>query len=540
MRFAVTLCFLATLSGYTFGYTIDASPALDNLEKWRLQVRNAKSNVDDITRQLKLLRTDAEEDTITEVTEKGDEEQRSFREYKNLLLKDLKKVVNNAKEAGKDVNSCYEEANTGIDAIEDAIYNDATKCNNAAQNSIENDLGFIDNLISTGNEVLSDLDGIFLTCHDSDTSKRDNCIVTDLARINADIKVLRSQTTSAEITIVYVFKNVVLQATNCLNKAYSSVHSMGDLIKMRLVQCIETIQLTTTTTTITSTEATSTEATSTKAVSTEITSNVNSKPNDQHLISKTDYIMEQNGQNEIFSQNLEITRLKVKDVIWKVESIIQQFAYIRIETKEDTATTVTEKWWDQMDNYKDLVNHLFVFMRREINNAKAKDKAKDKDIQRCYDINSCAINKYGDTAYKAAEKCVETAESSIEKSLGFIDDLTLLGKTLITELDELSINCHNSDSSITESCVLTELARINIAVKTYEENAKYVKFNALSASNYVVLQASKCLNNIYTLAGFESKGASSSNSGCIQNVLKNKKNIINNLKSTCKLRLAFV
>ncbi|KAM0732411.1 hypothetical protein ACS0PU_001953 [Formica fusca] len=259
MRFAVTLCFLATLSGYTFGYTIDASPASDNVEKWRLQVRNAKNNVDDIIRQLKLLRTDAVEDTITEVTEKGDEEQKSFREYKNLLLKEIKKIVNTAKEADKDVTSCYEEANNGINAIVDAIYDDATKCNDAAENSIENDLGFINNLISTGNELLSDLDGIFLTCYDSDTSKRDSCIVTDLARINADIRGLRSQTTSAEITIVYVSKNIVLQATNCLNKAYSSVHSMGDMIKMRLVQCIETIQLTTTTTTTTTT---STEATS--------------------------------------------------------------------------------------------------------------------------------------------------------------------------------------------------------------------------------------------------------------------------------------
>lgn len=58
-------------------------------------MRNAKNNVDDIIRQLKLLRTDAVEDTITEVTEKGDEEQRSFREYKNLLLKEIKVIIFN-------------------------------------------------------------------------------------------------------------------------------------------------------------------------------------------------------------------------------------------------------------------------------------------------------------------------------------------------------------------------------------------------------------------------------------------------------------
>lgn len=77
-----------------------------------------------------------------------------------------------------------------------------------------------------------------------------------MAKINGDIKNLKRETTSAEITIVYVSKNVVLQASKCLHKTYSSVHSAGELIKMRLIQCSETIQPTTPTTTSVSTEAT--------------------------------------------------------------------------------------------------------------------------------------------------------------------------------------------------------------------------------------------------------------------------------------------
>ncbi|KAL6441038.1 hypothetical protein ACFW04_003420 [Cataglyphis niger] len=257
MRFAVVLCFLATLCGYTFGYIIDAKPASINLENLRIRVKNAKNDVNDVIRQLNLLRDDAEEDTITEVTDKWDEEQKSFREYKNLLLKEIKKVVNTAKDTGKDVTSCSEEANEGIKGIEDIIDEDATQCTADAQNSIQSNLGFINNLILTGNELLSELDSIFLSCHDYDEIKMQSCIISDLAKINGDIKNLKRETTSSEITIVYVSKNVVLQASKCLHKTYSFVHSAGEHIKMKLVQCSETIQTTTIPTTSASTEATS-------------------------------------------------------------------------------------------------------------------------------------------------------------------------------------------------------------------------------------------------------------------------------------------
>lgn len=76
-----------------FRFQIDANPASINLESLRIRVRNAKNDVNDIIRQLNLLRDDAEEDTNTEVTEKWDEEQKSFREYKNLLLKEIKVII---------------------------------------------------------------------------------------------------------------------------------------------------------------------------------------------------------------------------------------------------------------------------------------------------------------------------------------------------------------------------------------------------------------------------------------------------------------
>lgn len=223
-------------------------------------MRNAKWTVDGITRQLQDLRSQAEEDTILKVTEKWDEEQESYRSFKNTLLNGIKKDVNAATAAGKDVKACNDEALDGIKKSEDAAYEDATKCNDIAENSIQNTLGFINSLILTGNALSSDLDSIFLNCHDSDIIKMQSCIITELARVNADIRALQSDANSAEITVVHVSNNVVLQATNCLKSAYSSVYSKGVQIKMRIAQCIKDASEPTTITTKATTEAT-TEAT---------------------------------------------------------------------------------------------------------------------------------------------------------------------------------------------------------------------------------------------------------------------------------------
>jgi len=46
------------------------------------------------------------------------------------------------------VDSCYKDAIDGIDNNEKVAFDEAAKCEDAAQNSISNNLGFIDNLIS--------------------------------------------------------------------------------------------------------------------------------------------------------------------------------------------------------------------------------------------------------------------------------------------------------------------------------------------------------------------------------------------------------
>lgn len=58
--------------------------------------------------------------------------------------------MNDAKERGKDaakLDDCYKDAITGIDNNEKQALEASAKCVQAAENSIKNNLGFLDNLI---------------------------------------------------------------------------------------------------------------------------------------------------------------------------------------------------------------------------------------------------------------------------------------------------------------------------------------------------------------------------------------------------------
>jgi len=229
MRITVALSLLAALC------TVEAIPASTDLEILRLQVRELKWNADTVTRQLQLLRGQTVDDTIQQVSLKWNEEQDSFRSYKTLLLSGIRKETNAA-----GAEACYKEAVEGIEDNENLASDEASKCEDNAQDSIDGNLGFIDNLVMTGNELSLELDNVFLNCHDSDILRMQSCIIGELAKIKGDLRTLESDSTSAEITAVPVSKNVIMRASNCLKQAYSSAYSGGVAIRMRVAQCIAT------------------------------------------------------------------------------------------------------------------------------------------------------------------------------------------------------------------------------------------------------------------------------------------------------------
>lgn len=50
-------------------------------------------------------------------------------------------------------------------------------------------------------------------------------------------------------------------------------------------------------------------------------------------------------------------------------------------------------------------------------------KAEGKNAQPCYDTASNTLRNIGNTASSGAQRCIDTAESSVKSELSFIDNL---------------------------------------------------------------------------------------------------------------------
>lgn len=61
--------------------------------------------------------------------------------------------------------------------------------------------------------------------------------------------------------------------------------------------------------------------------------------------------------------------IKVKNTILNVDRIVKRIARVQADTKEDAILTITKRWNQQMNNYRDYVN-LLVDSMRVSNNSK--------------------------------------------------------------------------------------------------------------------------------------------------------------------------
>ncbi|XP_012222275.1 uncharacterized protein [Linepithema humile] len=240
MKSIVALCLLAVLC------TVNAIPVSDDLEYLRRQVRETIYTIDNDILRLERLRLHTEEDTDRKVNDRLNEEQDNYRELKDTLLKDLKTKVNDAKDSGKEVtkvDNCYKDAVEGIGEYENQAEEAAVKCVENSETSIRSSIGsVVDNLIETGRITISELDDIFLDCHDIDIIKKKSCIVEKLGTINVQVRNFEEDIIKAEIHAVPLSNNVIRQSGNCFKNAYSSIYSAITTIKLGVQKCIKDVE----------------------------------------------------------------------------------------------------------------------------------------------------------------------------------------------------------------------------------------------------------------------------------------------------------
>lgn len=67
------------------------------------------------------------------------------------------------------------------------------------------------------------------------------------------------------------------------------------------------------------------------------------------------------------------------------------------------------------------------------------------------------------------------------------------------ELDNVFLNCHDSDIYRMQTCIITELARIEISLRNLEADSINAEMIIGPVSKNVIMQASNCIKQAYSV-----------------------------------------
>ncbi|XP_011646810.1 uncharacterized protein LOC105433284 [Pogonomyrmex barbatus] len=236
MRSAIVLCLLAVFC------TVDATL----LNILLLQVRNTKWAVESTMRQVELIRDSVKQDVDLTVLKKWLEQIEKHNKYIDPILDTIFREVEDAKARGKNAQSCYDAALLIVRNINYDAYTDAQRCHESAKDSINNNLGFIDHLITIGRGLLEELDNIFPDCYEKnsrlvDIFKLQSCIANQLGISKTGVKDLKTDASTARSTAKYASNIVLKEATDCLNNAYSIAQSKVSEARAAATRCLNSV-----------------------------------------------------------------------------------------------------------------------------------------------------------------------------------------------------------------------------------------------------------------------------------------------------------
>ncbi|XP_024890269.1 uncharacterized protein LOC112466424 [Temnothorax curvispinosus] len=229
---AIALCLSAVLC------TVYAIPLKDNLERPRLEVRSAIRNVESTLQRVERVHADTKEDTVVTVIRRFWEQMDSHRDYVDQILESMRREVNNAKFRGVDAKDCYDTNRQAIIEHTDVANKAAAECQENAEKSIENSLGFLESFISVGNNLIEELNDLIRDCHSDDTMKEDSCILIEFAKVNTDVKQFEEDVKHIESSALPVSNYVVLKATECLDEAYLLARFESEGAMMSNSRCV--------------------------------------------------------------------------------------------------------------------------------------------------------------------------------------------------------------------------------------------------------------------------------------------------------------
>ncbi|XP_012521969.1 uncharacterized protein LOC105828267 [Monomorium pharaonis] len=232
MRIKIALCLLA----------IFCTANAISLKSLQRQIETAKLDVENTIRELELFRNNIWQDVNLTVTKIWLEPKKEYDNYATSILNTIHKEVEDAKASGKNAQPCYNVAFYTFRITDYELRAEARLCLDTSTCSMKRNLKFIDNYITTGRELIKELDEILPGCYEKDSRLTDilklhNC-KSQLKMSKSSVKKLKTDANSAKATFKNEKNIVVDKYTTCLHNAFSTAHSKVENARLAATWCL--------------------------------------------------------------------------------------------------------------------------------------------------------------------------------------------------------------------------------------------------------------------------------------------------------------
>ncbi|KAF7413615.1 hypothetical protein HZH68_002104 [Vespula germanica] len=189
----------------------------ENLKNAEKKINDSKNKIEDAIKDINRYRSNLQFMFNNKITARQEQHVKTIRCITDLSLEEIRTFVYHARSQGKNPTNCYQNSQAATRIISNHGYSSLDKCVKEAKVFIEHVQTTIDNIITTGQTLIAELDYIFPNCHNRLPKIILHCVTRKIKKYELYIKNFDSSITSMRTTGDTAFHQGFLHGIACYN-----------------------------------------------------------------------------------------------------------------------------------------------------------------------------------------------------------------------------------------------------------------------------------------------------------------------------------
>lgn len=236
MKIVPLLCVLVLCVNQVLG--ISLAEAREKLKQLEEDIKQTKGKVDDSIRDINEYRNNLQFNFDSKLAARESKDVKTIRCMTDLLLEEIRVFVSDAREQGKNPDKCYEHSHLETTNASSEGYTNLDKCTEEAKDDMNQAQTAVDNVVTTGHTLLTELDKIFPDCYTRLPRIMLKCVNRKMEKIDVSVKNFESSVESVKTVLNTAFTQGYRQGIACFQNVLTKTRATVRNIRADSMICI--------------------------------------------------------------------------------------------------------------------------------------------------------------------------------------------------------------------------------------------------------------------------------------------------------------